>query len=888
MRKRLLALLLVLVMAFSCPVLAQAKTEPEEPVQVKVKVCTYLNELQSIRGYYYDNGFYVTPEIFGMLTGSDVIISEAEKASFSFFSGIMTYTVELDGSKNLPTLSIDGKLYLSLAHALRGLGFDIVFASAADATVHMAIYRPYTVFDGMAEYQTSGNVRFSWGEADGVGKAKRYLSALDTIFLGYDSDLFRYSADALGVGSVEEQVILDVLYEILSNGGTQYELPYNPWHRIFSTDPDVINALSGTVEMGKYIAKRIGEEGLEHVAVLDKVLGVSLFDVAGVAAGFTADQTQAAEVAKQYFNMADSAKTLLENSLCLVSKETADYKQWPELFRAAADAQKMMDGTYQTKDMENLFLNLWKTGFSVATGPSATAWGVLMSALKYDPMTQNLVNKEKNVAFADVSSDIQVIAHSLVGQTFSHLTGETSLSERTVTKLQQQLKAQLILSLQAALTAREQLMESGWLKQEAQEAMETRCSRTADLLNCLMNAEILIAQRKPVVDEDLTWIADLAVGGGFGYVVEYQGDVYYWKYTDRSFDSVGNIGSQSFLGNVSNQMVRRAPDGTQTVMFEAKGHDEFAIANDRVFYRSSSGIQVCDLDGQNEMTLSSQNPTRSGWATPDGTYLFYQFYDGIAVIDTAQETFQMLVPNANFIACWDGVVYYQPKENDIDAAVNGRMTVAKILPDGTEQADLHTTAADLYDDSFSRGSAMIGQMYFAKDYIYYSYGSIAGSGMVFQGGKIIRMHYDGSEAQVVAGEPELVAADFIVKEDGSVTSYPASESKALSYSMVQYEYHSDGTVYQYDRTSGEPIKLLDPADYAAAGPGLAGVDGNSSNGYSGILIQFIQEADGKLYYLAHSRTRDLVAPWWGGYTRVSSALMVKDLKTGQVETLYTF
>lgn len=886
MRKRLLAMLLVLAMALSCT--AQAKTEPDEPVQVKVKVCTYRNELKDIRGFYYDDGFYVTPETFGILAGADVTASEPKKASFSFFSGIMTYTVELDGSSNLPTLSIDGKLYLSLPHALRSLGFDIVFASAADKPVHMAVYRPYTVLDGMAEYQTSDDVRFSWGEADGVGKTVRCLSALDTIFFGYDPDIFRYSADALGVGSVEEQVILDVLYMILANGGTQYELPDNPWQRIFSTDPDVINVLSGTVEMGKYFAKRMGEEGLEHIGVLDEVLGVSYLDAVGAIAGFTADQFQAAEMSKQYFNMAETNKTLLENSLCIVSKGAADYKQWPSLFRAADDAQKMMDGTYQTKDMENLFLNLWKTGLSIAADPPATAWAALMSILKYDSLTQNLVGKEKNVAYADVSGDIQIIAHSLVGQTFSRLTSQDNPPERMVTEMQQQLRAQMILALKASLTAREQLIESGWLKQEAQAAMETRCSRTAALLNRLMNAEILIADRKPVVDEDLTWIADLAASGGFGYVVEYQGDVYYWKYTTQSFNPDGNIGSQSFQENVKNQMVRRAPDGTETVMFEALGHDEFAIANDRVFYRGSGGIKVCDLDGKNEAILSSQMYIQSDCATSDGAYLFYQVSDGIAVIDTAQETFQILVPDANLITVWDGVVYYQPHERDSEAALRGQMTVSKILPDGTEQALLHTTEADLYDDSDSRSSAMIGQMYFAEDYIYFSYGSIAGSGMFFQGGKIIRMRYDGSEAQVVAGEPDRVAADFIINGDGSVTWYPASESKALSYSMVQYEYQSDGTVYRYDRTSGIPVKLLDPADYVAAGPGLAGVEGNSSNGYKDILIQFTQETDGKLYYLAHSRARESGAPWWGGYTRTSSAFMVKDLNTGQVETLYTF
>jgi hypothetical protein len=48
-------------------------------------------------------------------------------------------------------------------------------------------------------------------------------------------------------------------------------------------------------------------------------------------------------------------------------------------------------------------------------------------------------------------------------------------------------------------------------------------------------------------------------------------------------------------------------------------------------------------------------------------------------------------------------------------------------------------------------------MRFTEDHVFFCYGASAGSGSFFQGGKIVRVNYDGTDAKVVAGGDKLAA-----------------------------------------------------------------------------------------------------------------------------------
>ena len=70
-------------------------------------------------------------------------------------------------------------------------------------------------------------------------------------------------------------------------------------------------------------------------------------------------------------------------------------------------------------------------------------------------------------------------------------------------------------------------------------------------------------------------------------------------------------------------------------------------------------------------------------------------------------------------------------------------------------------------------------MFFKDEYIYFSYGSYAGTGSVYAGGKIMKVKKDGTEAEVVAGMDGLRAPAFSVSEDGTVVSQSIDEKMCI-------------------------------------------------------------------------------------------------------------
>ena len=371
--------------------------------------------------------------------------------------------------------------------------------------------------------------------------------------------------------------------------------------------------------------------------------------------------------------------------------------------------------------------------------------------------------------------------------------------------------------------------------------------------------------------------------GAMGHVICANGDTYYWKYSAASFDATGIGGFTS--KDAENQMILRGEDGTENVLFEANGRGAFVLAGDMIFY-GSHDWQVFSVSMEDQ-SVKSWGSGRLMGVTEDGSVVFWQTYtdngNAINAISAGELTSKVLVENAVYITCHDGVVYYSPNCEDMEKAQAGQVTLSRILPDGTGQADLYTTAPDMYDD-LGYSAASVSQIRFSEDHIYFSYGSIAGTGLFFQGGKVVRLGYDGSDAQILAGTEELVDAQFIVNADGSVTAFPL-QYVSMFKDLEELSY-SKGIVYRYDPVTGEPKELLQPQDYSAVGPGLAQVTDESGM----VIAEFVEVTDGKAYYLMHHGAEDPENSigWRVAYKRTNSAFMVKDMQTGQVSVIYQF
>jgi hypothetical protein len=110
------------------------------------------------------------------------------------------------------------------------------------------------------------------------------------------------------------------------------------------------------------------------------------------------------------------------------------------------------------------------------------------------------------------------------------------------------------------------------------------------------------------------------------------------------------------------------------------------------------------------------------------------------------------------------------------------------------------TAGDLYSSTAGYGPAAIEQMRFSREALYFSYGSIAGSGGFFQGGKVMRVSFDGSEKEIVAGQRTLVDANFGVRADGSVAT--TDDHDFVLYTGHEDYFLYDGGLYWMDPVSG--------------------------------------------------------------------------------------
>ena len=875
--KRILSLLLVLTVVFSCAAPVYAGSEGGDPIKVKIQVYSNLSGKKGVAGLYYDNAFYVTPGVICSLADGNISRLSKDSATFSFFDGLMSVTVDTD-DKTIPAITYNNRLYISAVHFLRYMGFGVSFGEGAEADIHMFLYRRYTVMDALAEYINDG-CRFSWSEADGVGDLTRVLSALDTTLLGYDPNIFRYFPGMFGVDSVEKEMNIDVLKLILEGWNTDYLSGDDPMLAVLNASTDLSSIYFDTIGWYGYLEEAVGKNAISNIGVLNDTLGVTVFDATEGVIGVASDQAKAMELFKQFANMTQLSKNVLGNSLGLIDHSSSLYKQRPELFEAVEDVTKMFDGSYGPDLLEDIFSNAWKTGISAAAGIAATTWSMIATLLQNNETVQTLVSRETNVTYAGGCANIEIIAGSMVKETYGQLSGAEDPGDLLLESAQERLKAQMAMSLKASLTAREQLLKTGWLEGTAPDEMERACRINAAQLNRIINAQPLEIDRTPQVGEDLSWIALLTISEIYGHAVEYNGDLYYWEYTGDSYEGYGSMGSFPISYRAVNQMVRRGADGGVSVLFEAKGANEFAVANGRIYYQSYDGIWAWDMNAQNAGFLGTG---RLAGATDDGNYLICSGDGNLDTIDTNTAQRSQLAADAGFIACWDGVIYYQPAEADYGISRLGQMTVARILPDGSEQATLHTTAADLYSDRDMVSPAQVGQMYFGDEYIYFSYGGIGGSGMFFQGGRIIRMRYDGSEAQVVAGAAEKVGADFTVNADGSVHAVTGDAAyTALFKSMNEY-YFANGVGYRYNRTNGEREEIISTADYAGVGPGLAGYAGSEA-----VYIGQIQAAENRVYFIAHALVRDGTV-WWAEYSRKNSAFLMKDLETGEVEVLYTF
>ena len=360
----------------------------------------------------------------------------------------------------------------------------------------------------------------------------------------------------------------------------------------------------------------------------------------------------------------------------------------------------------------------------------------------------------------------------------------------------------------------------------------------------------------------------------FGYVAKVDDNTYYWKYNKNTFKD-GGSGYFGFEQGIANEFVCRDSGGNENTLFKSDGNGLLAVVNGRVFYNSSDDtLYVCDMDGKNEKVIGEGYKLVG--MSEDGKYLICTDSQKIYSVDIGTEKATVLAEHGSYIAHHDNIVYYSSGNNEFYDN-GGIIRISCVRADGTGQKDLYTDYEKLYDYS-DVSSAMVGQMYFGDDCIYFSYGGLGGTLVVYQGGRIVKMKYDGSDAKQIEGAKR---AEFSVDSDGRITEY----QEDMPYSPMNDYCMVANNVCLIDRSNGERKAVISESDYSIVGNALP--DKNGSNRY---YINNVEQVGDKVYCLVHYGEMDesYTVGWRTGYSRVNSAFLEKDLTTGKVNILFKF
>lgn len=364
------------------------------------------------------------------------------------------------------------------------------------------------------------------------------------------------------------------------------------------------------------------------------------------------------------------------------------------------------------------------------------------------------------------------------------------------------------------------------------------------------------------------------------------GTVYYWEYDSASFEGSAALGYYKLIVGETNKLMMQSLSGEKVMIGDMEGGGSLVLTDSsRIFYEKPvdqiGGYEICSIDQNSGQT---QTYGLGRIEASDGKKIICSDSTNYCIDSIDAETGERTkLVDGSFLASHDGLIYYQPVEADSGAATKGKVSFAVVDAQGGQQKTLCTTEPDLYADDF-QGTASIVSMVFKDEYIYFSYGSYAGTGSVYAGGKIMKVKKDGTEAEVVAGMDGLRAPAFSVSEDGTVVSQSIDEMYDYINSMDKY-FTRNGSIY-FMNENGEPAELVTQADYASVGNVACG----QFNDNEAVTIQFAEKIGNKVYMLLDHGVIDETSRvgWRTGYARVNSAMLSKDLDTGTVETVFSY
>lgn len=378
-------------------------------------------------------------------------------------------------------------------------------------------------------------------------------------------------------------------------------------------------------------------------------------------------------------------------------------------------------------------------------------------------------------------------------------------------------------------------------------------------------------------DESANVTIEAASFGKAGFAVDTEDASYYWEFTSDDFGEGALWGNYEQSYNSPVNLVCRTHDGQVKTVLSTEYAGTFAVTDKGIFYNNNDGFIVfVDPDSQTEKDTGIDAIILG--VSSDGKYLIVRMYQnnqniGLYSIDTSDYSATEIHGTCDFLTIHNDIVYYSPYVEDYEKSRQGMVELCRSSIDGKDKYLICQTEPDLYDyDTFGYGCS-IAQMRFSDDRIYFSYGCVAGTGFFYQGGKIVKVNYDGSGMETIAGaDGNLVGSEFEIDKDGNIISL--SSTDAYHEDMAEY-YLDESSILWYDKNTGkaENVSSYYPDEnYYSSSP------------------QHITVTDKHVYFITHYSENDPenAVGWREYYVRKKSVFYVVDRETKEIVTSYEF
>ena len=371
--------------------------------------------------------------------------------------------------------------------------------------------------------------------------------------------------------------------------------------------------------------------------------------------------------------------------------------------------------------------------------------------------------------------------------------------------------------------------------------------------------------------------------GAFGNVISSRGGIYYWKYSSDSFSAEEATGGYyKYNASAQNELIRRDPNGKETVILTANGAGELCAAGGRIFYQelpadqqyiSYYNIKSCAPDGSD--VKDHVQGTLLG-VINGGKHLIIQerdpYNNGVSGLDT--ETFtKTLLSKESFLICGDTSVFFCRQENcETNASFEEEEVIFEVNGSGETLRDVRTekaislqTIAEIKNSSYPHidGYITVDTPLIVGNTLFYIYEHIAGSGSYSQSARIMRVDLATLSAAEITGK---------------------AERESLDYTEGEIEITDEASrVYNDHLSDPRHIHALDRADYADFSDAVLG----EYSVETGVLkTEYCEKVNGKTYALISYGNMAGWDGWRQQYRFVKCALIEKDGKTGKATILF--